>query len=70
MNYGVAYRDKNNKGFSETEPWINTDCDTKQAAVDLANNFKTDGCCYVCVFRYFVLPESVTYTYVDKYIVS
>lgn len=56
------------KGFSESEPWINTDFNEKQDAVDFANQLKFDGYPYVRLFSYTVLPvPSVTYNCVGTH---
>lgn len=70
MLYGVAYRDKNGKGFSESELWINTDFNEKQDAVAFANQLKSDGYPYAQLFSYVALPvPSVTYDWVAKHLV-
>ena len=70
MLYGVAYRDKNGKGFSESEPWINTDFNEKREAVAFVNQLKSDGYPYAQLFSYTVLPvPSVTYDWVMKHLV-
>ena len=70
MLYSVAYRDKNGKGFSESEPWINTDFNEKQEAVAFVNQLKSDGYPYAQLFSYTALPVlSVTYDWVAKHLV-
>ena len=69
MLYGVAYRDKNGKGFSESEPWISTDFSEKQDAVAFVSQLKSDGYPYAQLFSYVALPvPSITYDWVAKHL--
>lgn len=66
MSYGVAYNDKNNIGFSDIEPWIESDLLTFDSAFNYACTLSLAGYCNIKVFIYDDLPESVTYTFVDE----
>lgn len=70
--YGYAYVNKDGKGLSDTEPFINRDFDTfesaKQAAV---NSVRCFGIKQVCIFKYDEnIPESVTWDYVREHLVD
>lgn len=70
--YAYAYVDKDGKGFSDTEPFINRDFDTFESAKQAAIRSKM---CFdvkqVCIFKYDKdMPESVTWDYVKQHLVD
>lgn len=70
--YGYAYANKDGKGFSDTEPFVNVDFatydDAKKAAIQSASTF---GLKNVILFKYDEnLPESITWDYVKEHYVD
>ena len=70
--YAYAYVDKDGKGFSDTEPFINRDFDTFESAKQATIRSKM---CFdvkqVCIFKHDKdMPESVTWDYVKEHLVD
>ena len=67
MNYGIAYKDQNCKGFSDTEPYILYDFEDYQQARKQADRMIDNEFCSVIVFSFSgELPESVTWDFVKS----
>lgn len=62
MEYGVAYLDKNGKGFSRTEPWI-MDSTVKRCIND-SMSLLSEGCPKAIPFEYDTYKtENITWNY-------
>ena len=42
--WNIEYRDPNGKGFSETEPWVETEIETQEELNDILESMKRRGC--------------------------
>ena len=70
MNYAIAYRDADCRGFSKTEPYILVDFEDYGQAKKQADSMISNGYNSICVFAFDgELPESVTWDYVEAHLV-
>lgn len=69
MEYGVAYLDKDGKGFSRTEPWVMDS--TEDRCVKDSTDLLSDGYPRAIPFKYDAEKiESISWKYVMKHVVS
>lgn len=70
MEYGVAYLDKDGKGFSDTEPWV-LEAVGLNHCISSADNLLIQGFSKAIPFEYDKENiESVTWDYVMNHIIS
>lgn len=71
MNFAIAYRNTDCKGFSETEPYILFDFEDYEQARKQADSMISNGYNRVRIFAFDgELPESVTWDYVEEHLVQ
>lgn len=71
MNYAIAYRDTDCKGFSKTEPYILVDFEDYKQARKQADTMISNGYNRVYIFSFDgELPENVTWDYVEEHLVQ
>ena len=71
MNFAIAYRNTDCKGFSETEPYILFDFEDYEQARKQADSMISNGYNRVCIFAFDgELPESVTWDYVEEHLIQ
>lgn len=67
LKYAVAYTEVNGRGFSDNEPYINTDFeDTRSECLKIASNMIDDGYNHVTPFIIKEQMESYDWKYVNK----
>lgn len=70
IKYGVAYLNKDNKGFSKTEPWV-LQCNSIDDAISRAGELIAIRCFHVTPFEYEyninAQDDCVTWDYVENH---
>lgn len=65
-NYGIAYLDKNGRGFSNIEPWIFPDFNNLEECLEKSQEMVVHGFKNVMVFRFDEALEYYTWSEVKK----